>query len=115
MKTQSPGAMLAAKVSARIREFCVTRGISANALVHAANLSPMELQLLEAESEDMTRDMLERIAAVLGVHLAVLCMDPDEHALAKLLEAHRDLPKDKFQKLAGELVSRGFLRSKGAA
>ena len=107
--------MLAAKVSARIREFCVTRGISANALIHAANLSPMERQLLEAESEDMTRDMLERIAAVLGVHPAVLCMDPNEHALAKLLEAQRDLPKDQFQKLAGELISKGFFRTEGSA
>src|SRR5689334_7340517 len=76
MKTQTPATILAAKVSARIREFCVARGISADALVRAAKLSPTETQLLEAESEDMTRDMLERIAAVFGVHLAVLCMEP---------------------------------------
>lgn len=115
MKTQSDASILAAKISARIREFCVARGISAEALVRGAKLSPTEIQLLEAESVDMTRNMLERIAAVFGVHLAVLCMDPDEDPLARMLEAQRDLPKDKFQKLAGELVSRGFLRSKGTA
>ncbi len=115
MKPQSDGAILAAKVSARIREFRAVRGISAEALTHAANLSPAELYLLEGESEDMTRDMLERIAAVFGVHPAVLCMSPDENAVARLLELHRDLPKDAFQKLAGELVSKGFSQSKGVA
>jgi len=115
MKPQSDGAILAAKVSARIREFRAARGISAEALTQAANLSPAELYLLEVESEDMTRDMLNRIAAVFGVHPAVLCMSPDEHAIATLLEAQRDLPKDAFQKLASELVSKGFGRSKGAA
>jgi transcriptional regulator with XRE-family HTH domain len=115
MTTQSDGAIFAAKVSARIREFRAARGISVEALVQAANLSVAELHLLETESEDMTRDMLSRIAAVFGVHPAVLCMSPDEHVIATLLEAQRDLPKDAFQKLAGELVSKGFGRSKGAA
>ena len=115
MTTQSDGAALAAKVSARIREFRAARGISAEALTQAANLSLAELYLLEVESEDMTRDMLNRIAAVFGVHPAVLCMSPDEHVIATLLEAQRDLPKDAFQKLAGELISKGFSRSKGAA
>jgi len=115
MKAKSPAAVLAAKVAARIREFRAARGISEDALAQAANLSALEVQLLEAESEDMTRNMLERIAAVFGVHPAVLCMSPDEHAIASLLEAQRDLPKDKFQALAGELVSRGFFRSKGVA
>jgi len=115
MKTQSPGAVFAAKVAARIREFRAARGISEEDLVQAANLSALEVQLLDVESEDMTRNMLERIAAVFNVHPAVLCMAPDEHAIASLLEAQRDLPKDKFQKLAGELVARGFLRSKGTA
>lgn len=115
MKAQSPGAILAAKVSARIREFRAARGISKEALARGANLTPVEQQLLDAESEDMTRGMLERIAAVFGVHPAVLYMAPDEHAIASLLEAQRDLPKDKFQQLASELVSRGFYRSKGKA
>jgi transcriptional regulator with XRE-family HTH domain len=115
MEAQSPGAALAARVAARIREFCSARGISAEALTRAANLSPVEVALLDAESENMTRNMLERIAAVFEVHPAVLCMSPDEHAIAKLLEAQRDLPKDKFQKLAGELISKGFSRSQGSA
>jgi len=115
MKTQSPGAVFAAKVAARIREFRSARGISEEALVQAANLSALEVQLLKAESEDMTPNMLERIAVVFDVHPAVLCMDPNEHVFARLLETQRDLPKDKFQKLAGELVSRGFYRSKGTA
>lgn len=115
MKAQSPGAALAARVAARIRELCSARGISAEALVHEANLTPVEVELLDAESENMTRNMLERIAAVFDVHPAVLCMDPNEHAMARLLETQRDLPKDKFQSLAGELISRGFHRSKGSA
>ena len=115
MKKQSPGALFAAKVAARIREFRTLREISEEALVKAANLTPAEVELLNAESENMTRNMLERIAAVFNVHPAVLCMDPNEHALAKLLESQRDLPKDKFQKLAGELISKGFHRSSGAA
>jgi len=114
MEAQSPGAALAARVAARIREFCQARGISAEALADAANLSPTEVALLNAESENMTRPMLERIAAVFDVHPAVLCMSPDEHAMARMLEAHRDLPKDKFQKLAGELISKGFYRSQGS-
>ena len=113
MKTQSQGDKLASRVAARIREFCTARNISKDALVRAAKLSLTEVSLLEAESEDITRDMLERIAAVFDVHPAVLCLDPNEHALAKLLEAQRDLPKDKFQELAGELVSKGFFRSRG--
>ena len=112
---QSPGAVFAAKVAARIREFRTIRQISEEALVKAANLTPVEVELLNAESEDMTRNMLERIAAVFNVHPAVLCMDPNEHAIAKLLESQRDLPKDKFQKLAGELISKGFSQSKGLA
>ncbi len=115
MKKQSPGALFAAKVAARIREFRTIREISEETLVKAANLSPVEVELLKAESEDMTRNMLERIAAVFNVHPAVLCMDPNEHAIAKLLESQRDLPKDKFQKLAGELISKGFSQSKGMA
>jgi transcriptional regulator with XRE-family HTH domain len=114
MEAQSPGAALAARVTARIREFCGVRGISAEALARSADLSPTEVALLEAASENMTRNMLERIAAVLEVHPAVLCMSPDEHAIATMLEAHRDLPKDKFQKLAGELISKGFYRSQGS-
>ena len=78
-------------------------------------LARLAFYLLEAESEDMTRDMLNRIAAVFGVHPAVLCMSPDEHAFASVLEQYRDIPKDAFQKFAGELVSKGFHRSKGAA
>lgn len=115
MRTQSQGDKLATKVAARIREFCTARSISKEALVRAAKLSPTEIRLLDAESEDITRDMLNRIAAVFGVHPAVLCMDPDEHALAKLLEAQRDLPKDKFQKIAADLISKGFRHSKGVA
>jgi transcriptional regulator with XRE-family HTH domain len=115
MKTQSPGAVFAAKVAARIREFRDARGISKEALVQGAKLSAREVRLLEAESENMTPNMLERIAAVFHVHPAVLCMDPNEHAFAKLLETQRDLPKAQFQKLAAELVSKGFYRSRGAA
>lgn len=115
MKRQSDGAKLAAKVSARIREFRAARGISIEALVQAANLSSAELQLLEAESEDMTRDMLERIAAVFGVHPAVLCMSPNEDAVANFLEHYRDISKDEFQQLASELISKGFYRSKATA
>lgn len=115
MQPQSPGAVLAARVAARIREFCSARGISAKALIRAAKLTPSEVALLNAESEDMTPYMLQRIAAVLNVHPAVFCMDPNEHAIANMLEAYRDMPKDKFQKLAGELVSRGFHRSRGSA
>jgi plasmid maintenance system antidote protein VapI len=115
MKPQSPGAALAARVCARIREFCAARGMSAKALIRAAKLTPTEVALLDAESEEITPYMLRRIAAVFNVHPAVLCMSSDEHAIASMLEAYRDMPKDKFQKLAGELVSRGFHRSRGSA
>lgn len=57
IRTQSPGALLAANVAARIREFCTAPGMSANTLVRAAKLNPAELRLLEAERENMTRDM----------------------------------------------------------
>lgn len=115
MKPQSPGAALAANVAARIREFRAVRGISEETLVQAAKLTPAEVTQLETESENMTRNMLERIAAVFDVHPAVLCMDPNEHAMASLLEAHRDLPKAQFQKLAAELISKGYGQSSGAA
>ncbi len=115
METKSPGELLAARIAARIREFRAARGISHETLTQRANLTPLEVALLNAESQEMTRGMLSRIAAVFDVHPAVLCMDPNEHAIAKLLESQRDLPKDKFQKLAGELISKGFSRSSGAA
>jgi transcriptional regulator with XRE-family HTH domain len=115
MKTQTSGAVFAAKLAARIREFRVARGISEEALARGADLSAREVGLLEAESEDMTLDMLERIAAVFNVHLAVLWMDPNENVFAKFLEGQRDLPKDQFQKFAAELISKGFHHSKGSA
>jgi len=89
--------------------------VSTETLIQAASLSAIEIQLLNAESENMTPYMLERIAAVFDVHPAALCMDPNEHAIAKLVETYRNLPMEKFQKLAGELVSKGFSQSKGAA
>jgi transcriptional regulator with XRE-family HTH domain len=115
MKEQSNEAGIGAKVSARIRELSAARGLSDEALAKAAGLSRLELKWLEDGSEDMTTDMLDRIAEVFGVHPAVLCMFPDEHALASLLEKLRDLPKDEFQKLAAELISKGFRGTKGAA
>jgi transcriptional regulator with XRE-family HTH domain len=114
MKAQSDGAGVGAKVSARIREFSAARGLSAEALARAAGLSPTEIRMLEEGSDDITKEMVERIADVFGVHQAALCMFPGEHALANLLERHRDLPKDEFQKLAAELISKGFQRSKGS-
>ncbi|HRI68991.1 MAG TPA: helix-turn-helix transcriptional regulator [Polyangium sp.] len=115
MKTQFDGSLLAAHIATRIRELQAKRGISEEALVEGANLSSTEIQLLKAKSALITRDMLNRIAAVFGVHPAVLCMDPEDDPLARLLEAQRDLPKDKFQKFAAELISKGFYHSKGLA
>ncbi len=115
MKTDPEAIPLGATVAARIREFRRVRGISEETLVRSAKLSPAEVQLLAAESEEMTRDMLERIAEVFDVHPAVLCMNPGEHAITNLLETDRDLPKESFQKLAGELISKGFYNSRGKA
>lgn len=115
MKTQSAGAKLAVHIAARIREFQDARGISADTLAQAANLSFEEVALLDTASEHMTTDMIDRIATVFGVHPAVLCLDPNEHAMAKFLEVERDLPRDEFQKHADELAWRGFFRSRGSA
>ena len=112
---QPRGAVLAAHIATRIRELQAKRGVSVEALVHAASLSPSEIELLDAKSELITKDMLNRIAAVFDVHPAALCMNPEEDPLARLLEADRDLPKEQFQKLAVEMISKGFLHSKGAA
>ncbi len=115
MKTQFDGSLLAAHIVTRIREIRTVRGISEEALVEGANLSSTEIQLLETKSALITRDMLNRIAAVFDVHPAALCMDPEQDPLARLLEAQRDLPKDQFQELAADLVSKGFYFSKGSA
>lgn len=115
MKQQSNGAGIGAKVSARIRELSAARGLSDEALAKAAGLSPLEMTLLDEGSEGITRDMLDRIADVFGVHPAVLCMFPDEHPLASLLEKQRDLPQAEFQKLAAEMISKGLRASKGTA
>jgi transcriptional regulator with XRE-family HTH domain len=115
MKQASSEVGIGIKVAARIREFSAARGLSDKALAKAAKLSRAEAKWLEDGSDEMTRDMLDRIADVFGVHPAVLCMFPDEHPFASLLEKQRDLPKAEFQKLAAELISKGLRASKGSA
>lgn len=115
MKEQSSVAILAAKVAARIEEFRTARGLSVEQLAEAADLSSTELLILQEGREEITTDLVERVARVFGVHPAVLLMCPEEDPMAKLLEQYRDVPKAEFQRIAGELMSRGYRRSKGVA
>jgi transcriptional regulator with XRE-family HTH domain len=115
MKEQPSAAVLAAKLVARIHEFRVARRLSVEDLAKAADLSPSELITLQEAREDITTDLVDRIARVFNVHPAVLLMCPDEDPMAKLLEEYRDVPKAEFQQIAGELMSRGYRRSKGSA
>jgi transcriptional regulator with XRE-family HTH domain len=115
MKEQPSVTVLAAKIAARIREFRVARGLSVDELAKAAALSSTELLIIQEGREEITTDLVERIAEVFNVHPAVLLMCPDEDPMAKLLEQYRDVPKAEFQKIAGELMSRGYRRSKGSA
>jgi len=115
MKEQSSVAVLAAKVAARIQEFRLARGLSIEQLAKAARLSSTELLIIQEGREDITTDLVERIAYVFDVHPAVLLMCPDEDPMAKLLEQHRDVTKAEFQRIAGELMSRGYRRSRGSA
>jgi transcriptional regulator with XRE-family HTH domain len=115
MKEQPSVTVLAAKVAARIQEFRIARGLSIEQLAQAADLSSAELLVIEEGREEFTTELVERIATVFGVHPAVLLMCPDEDPMAKLLEEYRDVPKAEFQRIAGELMSRGYRRSKGSA
>jgi len=115
MKEQPSVAVLAAKVAARIQEFRVARGLSVEQLAEAAHLSSTELMVIQEGREEITTELVERIARVFNVHPAVLLMCPDEDPMAKLLEQYRDVPKAEFQRIAGELMSRGYRRSKGSA
>ena len=115
MKEQPSVAVLAAKVAARIREFRLARGLSIDQLAEAADLSSAELLIIQEGREEITTELVERIAGVFNVHPAVLLMCPDEDPMAKLLEQYRDVPKAEFQRIAGELMSRGYRRSKGSA
>jgi transcriptional regulator with XRE-family HTH domain len=115
MKEQPSPAVLATKVAARIREFRVARGLSIEELAKAAELSSAELVVIQEGREDITTELVERIARVFNIHPAVLLMCPDEDPMATLLEQYRDVPKAEFQRIAGELMSRGYRRSKGSA
>lgn len=115
MKEQPNVAALAAKVAARIDEFRRARGLSQEQLAQAAHLSTAEIALLQGGREEITTDLVERIAHVFNVHPAVLLMCPDEDPMAQLLEQYRDVPRLEFQRIAGELMSRGYRRSKGSA
>ncbi len=115
MKAQTSMTVLAAKVVARIQEFCLARGLSIEQLAKAAELSSVELLIIQEGREEITTELVERIALVFNVHPAVLLMCPDEDPMAKLLEQYRDVPKAEFQRIAGELMSRGYRRSRGSA
>lgn len=115
MREQSHAVILAARVAARIRDLRVQRGLSADALAEAAGLSAAEMLLVEEGSKDMTVEMIDSIANALEVHRVVFFMFPDENPLASLLEPHRDLPEDEFQKILGDLVLRGYRHSEGSA
>ena len=115
MKEQTSVTVLAAKVVARIQEFRLARGLSIEQLAKAAELSSVELLIIQEGREEITTELVERIALVFNVHPAVLLMCPDEDPMAKLLEQYRDVPKAEFQRIAGELMSRGYRRSRGSA
>lgn len=115
MKVRPSPAVLATKVAARIHEFRVARGLSVEELAKAADLSSTELMVIQEGREEITTELVERVARVFNVHPAVLLMCPDEDPMAKLLEQYRDMPKTEFQRIAGELMSRGYRRSKGSA
>jgi transcriptional regulator with XRE-family HTH domain len=115
MREQPSPAVLAANVAARINEFRVARGLSIDELAKAAALSSAEILVIQEGREEITTELVERIARVFNVHPAVLLMCPDEDPMAKLLEEYRDVPKAEFQRIAGELMSRGYRRSKGSA
>jgi len=107
--------IFAGKVAARINEFCVARTLSMEQLAKAANLTAVEVRAIQEDHEKISIELLKRIARVFDVHPAVLLMCPTEDAIAQVLEPYRDLPKDDFQRIAGELVSRGYRRSGGSA
>ena len=115
MREQPNVTVLAAKVAARIQDFRVARGLSVKQLAEAADLSSAEIMVIQEGREEITTELVERIARVFNVHPAVLLMCPDEDPMAKLLEQYRDVPKAEFQRIAGELMSRGYRRSKGSA
>ncbi len=115
MKEQPNVAVVAAKVAARIEEFRVARGLSLDDLAEAAELSATEILILQEGREEITTDLVERVADVFKVHPAVLLMCPEDDPMAQLLEQYRDFPRDEFQRIAGELMSRGYRRSKGSA
>jgi transcriptional regulator with XRE-family HTH domain len=115
MQEQSCDEIFAAKVATRVRDFRTRRGLSADALAKAAGLSAAEMLLVEEGSVDMTVEMIDCIAEALGVHRIVFLMFPDEDPLASLLEPHRDLPGDEYQKVLGDLVLRGYQHSEGSA
>ncbi|HRI70327.1 MAG TPA: hypothetical protein PK156_39115 [Polyangium sp.] len=85
------------------------------ALVRKAKLSPSELQLFEAESEDITTDMLDRIATVLDMQRIILCMTPEEHAVVARSAAEMQLSNDKPQQLVRKRLAKRPSRAQGAA
>ena len=115
MKAEPSVTVLAAKVAARIQEFRIARGLSFEQLAKAAEMSSTEMETIQTGGAEITTELVERIARVFNVHPAVLLMCPDEDPMAKLLEQYRDVPKAEFQRIAGELMSRGYRRSKGSA
>jgi transcriptional regulator with XRE-family HTH domain len=115
MQEQSCDVIFAAKVAARVRDFRTRRGLSADALAEVAGLSAAEILLIEDGSVDVTVEMIDSIADALGVHRIVFFMFPDEDALASLLESHRDLPEDEYQKVLDDLFLRGYQQAEGSA
>ena len=115
MKAQPSLSEIAAKVVARIEEFRIARGLSFEELAKGAGMSSSEITLLQEAREELTTELVERIAYVFNVHPAVLLMCPDEDPMAQLLEQYRDLSKVEFQRIAGDLMSRGYRRSRGPA
>lgn len=108
-------AVLAAKVAARIEEFRIARGLSVDELAAAAGLSPDEQVVIREGHEEITTELVERVARVFNVHPAVLVMCPDEDPLAKYLEQYRDVPKDEFQRIAMDIMVRGYRGTQGTA
>jgi transcriptional regulator with XRE-family HTH domain len=115
MKEQTPGEILGAKVAARIREFRLARNMSVEELAAKSGLSVDEVKIAEEGREEMTVPTVKSIARAFGVHPAVLFMSPEDDPLAQMLEPQRAKPKDELQKLAGEIISRGWRASRGSA
>lgn len=115
MKQQAPGEALAVKVAARIREFRLARNMSVEELAAKSGLSIQEVTMAEEGREEMTVPVVKAIARAFDVHPAVLLMMPEDDPLAQMLEPHKDKNQEELQKIAIDLIARGWRNSRGSA